>query len=56
MTDDGHARLEVLKPRSLGDTVGTYEGPVEETDVGELTAAGRRLSSMMRFRTRDWRW
>ena len=40
VTDDGHARLEVLKPRSLGDTVGTYEGPVEETDVGELTAAG----------------
>lgn len=40
VTDDGHARLEVLKPRSLGDTVGTYEGAVEETEVRELTAAG----------------
>ena len=40
VTDDGHARLEVLKPRSLGNTVGTYEGAVEETEVRELTAAG----------------
>jgi hypothetical protein len=40
VTDDGRARLEVLKPRSLGDTVGTYEGAVEEYEVGELTAAG----------------
>jgi hypothetical protein len=40
VTDDGHARLEVLKPRSLGDTVGTYEGAVEEAEVRELTAAG----------------
>lgn len=40
VTDDGHARLEVLKPRSLGDTVGTYEGAIEETEVRELIAAG----------------
>jgi hypothetical protein len=40
VTDDGHARLEVLKPRSLGDTVGIYEGAVEESEVRELTAAG----------------
>lgn len=40
VTDDGHARLEVLKPRSLGDAVGTYEGVVEDTEVRELTAAG----------------
>jgi hypothetical protein len=40
VTDDGRARLEVLKPRSLGDTVGVYEGAVEETEVRELAAAG----------------
>jgi hypothetical protein len=38
--DDGHARLEVLRPRSPGDTVGTYEGAVEDAEVRELTAAG----------------
>ena len=38
--DDGHARLEVLRPRSPGDTVGSYEGAVEEAEVRELTAAG----------------
>lgn len=38
--DDGRARLVVLRPRTLGDTVGTYEGAVEEAEVGELTAAG----------------
>ena len=26
VTDDGRARLEVLKPRSLGDTVGDLRG------------------------------
>lgn len=36
----GHARLEVLRPRSLGDTVGTYEGVVDEADFRELSAAG----------------
>jgi hypothetical protein len=40
VTDDGHARLEVLKPRSFGDAVGTYEGAVEEAEVRELIAAG----------------
>ena len=40
VSDDGHARLDVLRPRSLGDTVGTYEGEVEEAEVRELTAAG----------------
>jgi hypothetical protein len=40
VTDDGHARLEVLRPRSRRDTVGTYEGSVEEAEVRELTAAG----------------
>jgi hypothetical protein len=40
ITDDLHARLDVLRPRSLGDTVGTYEGEVDEADVRELTAAG----------------
>ncbi len=37
---DGHARLEVLRPRSLGDTVGTYDGVVDEAEFRELTAAG----------------
>ena len=31
--DDGHARLDVLRPRSLGDTVGTYEGEIDEAVV-----------------------
>src|SRR5512132_2007775 len=38
--DDGRARLQVLRPRTVGDTVGTYEGPIEEAEVRELTAAG----------------
>jgi hypothetical protein len=38
--DDGRARLEVLRPRASGDTVGSYEGLVEETEVPELIAAG----------------
>jgi hypothetical protein len=38
--DDGHAWLEVLRPRSPGDTVGTYEGAVEGAEVRELTSAG----------------
>jgi hypothetical protein len=38
--DAGHAWLEVLRPRSPGDAVGTYEGAVEEAEVQELTAAG----------------
>jgi hypothetical protein len=38
--DDGYARLDVLRPRSLGDTVGTYEGEIDEAEVRELTAAG----------------
>ena len=37
---EGHARLEVLRPRSPGDTVGTYEGAVDEAEIRELTAAG----------------
>lgn len=37
---DGHARLEVLRPRSLSDTVGTYEGAIDEADFRELSAAG----------------
>jgi hypothetical protein len=40
VSDDGHARLEVLRPRSGGDTVGTYEGEVDATEVRELAAAG----------------
>src|SRR4030095_14575985 len=40
VSDDGHARLDVLRPRSVGDTVGTYEGEVDEAEVRELTAAG----------------
>jgi hypothetical protein len=40
MDADGHARLEVLRPRSLGDTVGTYEGAVDEADFQALSAAG----------------
>ena len=43
VTDDGRARLEVLKPRSLGDAVGTYEGAVEEAEVRELIAAGPEI-------------
>lgn len=38
--DDRRARLDVLRPRTPGDTVGTYEGAVEESEVRELTAAG----------------
>jgi hypothetical protein len=38
--DEGRARLEVLRPRTLGDTVGSYEGTVSEAEVHELTAAG----------------
>jgi hypothetical protein len=38
--DDGQARLQVLRARTFGDTVGTYEGPIEEAEVRELTAAG----------------
>ena len=38
--DNGRARLQVLRPRTFGDTVGSYEGPVEESEVRELTAAG----------------
>jgi hypothetical protein len=38
--DDGRARLHVLRPRTPGDTVGTYEGAVEKAEVRELTAAG----------------
>ena len=33
-------RLDVLRPRSLGDPVGTYEGEIDEAEVRELTAAG----------------
>src|SRR4029453_19426237 len=40
VSDDGHARLDVLRPRSVGDTVGTYEGEVDEAEVRELAAAG----------------
>jgi hypothetical protein len=38
--DNGRARLEVLRPRTPGDTIGMYEGAVEDSEVGELTAAG----------------
>jgi len=38
--DDGHAWLEVLRPRSPGEAVGTYEGAVEKAEIRELTAAG----------------
>jgi hypothetical protein len=38
--DDGHAWLEVLRSRSPGETVGTYEGAVEKAEIRELTAAG----------------
>jgi hypothetical protein len=40
VSDDGRARLHVLRPRSVGDTVGTFEGEVDEAEVRELTAAG----------------
>jgi hypothetical protein len=40
VSDDGHARLDVLRPRSVGDTVGTYQGEVDEAEVRELAAAG----------------
>jgi hypothetical protein len=36
--DDDRARLQVLRPRRVGDTVGTYEGPVEKAEIRELTA------------------
>ncbi len=42
--DDGQARLEVLRPRTLGDAVGSYQGTVEEADVRELTAAGGEVN------------
>jgi hypothetical protein len=40
VSDDGHARLDVLRPRTVGDTVGTYQGEIEEAEVRELIAAG----------------
>jgi hypothetical protein len=40
ISDDSRARLEMLRPRRLGDTVGTYEGAVEDDEIRELTAAG----------------
>ena len=40
VSDDGHARLDVLRPRTVGDTVGTYEGEVEEAELRELAAGG----------------
>jgi hypothetical protein len=38
--DDGRARLVVLRPRVPGDTVGIYEGAVEEAEVQGLIGAG----------------
>jgi len=38
--DGGRARLQVLRPRMPSDTVGTYDGEVDEAEVRELTAAG----------------
>ena len=42
--DDGRARLDVLRPRTIGDAVSTYEGAVEESEVRELTAAGADIN------------
>ncbi len=41
--DDGRARLEVLRPRTFGDAVGSYEGAVEEAEVSDLITAGREV-------------
>ena len=41
--DDGRARLEVLRPRTFGDAVGSYEGAVEEAEVRDLITAGREV-------------
>jgi hypothetical protein len=41
--DGGRARLEVLRARTFGDTVGSYEGPVEESEVRELITAGTEV-------------
>jgi hypothetical protein len=55
--DDGHAWLEVLRPRSPGDTVGTYEGAVEEAEVRELTAAGSDVALDVVVQDPGWpRW
>src|SRR4029450_6424954 len=40
VSDDGRARLDVLRPRSVGDTVGTYEGEVQEAEVRDVAGAG----------------
>jgi hypothetical protein len=40
ITDNGRARLDVLRPRTPSDTVGTYEGAVEDGEAQELIAAG----------------
>jgi hypothetical protein len=40
ITDNGRARLDVLRPRTPNDAVGTYEGAVEDGEIRELGAAG----------------
>jgi hypothetical protein len=42
--DDGRARLDVLRARTGGDAVGSYEDAVEEAEVRELTAAGGEVN------------
>lgn len=40
ITDNGLARLDVLRPRTPNDTVGRYEGAIEDGETRELGAAG----------------
>ena len=41
--DDGRARLDVLRPRTRPDSVGTYAGAVSPDELGALSALGREV-------------
>ena len=43
VTDDGRVRLEVLRPRAHADSIGTYEGSIEESEIRELSATGPQV-------------
>jgi hypothetical protein len=40
VTDDGLARLDVLRPRTPSGSIGSFQAPIDEEDVRALGAAG----------------
>jgi len=40
VTDDGRGRLEVLRPRAHADSIGTYEGAIEQSEIRDLSVTG----------------